>query len=107
MGILKISTLHLAFMSESSPPPNNAVPDIETRIIAQLLVYTTTKDAKNKIKKTKVPKVKELNFSVLHEGCVNFLNTMLSKHAQERFKVTEQRPYPFKYLYPPSKMCVA
>ena len=93
-------------MSESPPPPNNAVPDIETRIIAQLLVYTTTKDAKNKIKETKVPKVKELDFSVLREGYVDFLDTMLSKHAQERFKVTERRPYPFKYLYPPSKACV-
>ena len=76
-------------MSESPPPPNNAVPDIETRIIAQLLVYTTTKDAKNKIKETKVPKVKELDFSVLREGYLDFLDTMLSKHAQERFKVTE------------------
>jgi hypothetical protein len=94
-------------MSESSPPPNNAVPDIETRIIAQLLVYTTTKDVKNKIKETKVPKVKELDFLVLCEGYVDFLDTMLSKHAQERFKVTERRPYLFKYLYPPSKACVA
>ena len=94
-------------MSESSPPPNNAVPDIETRIIAQLLIYTTTKDVKNKIKETKVPKVKELDFLVLCEGYVDFLDTMLSKHAQERFKVTERRPYPFKYLYPPLKACVA
>lgn len=91
-------------MSES--PPHNAVPDIETRIIAQLFVYTTIKDARNKIKETKVPKVKELDFSVSREGYVDFLDTMLSKHAQERFKVTERRPYPFKYLYPPSKACV-
>jgi hypothetical protein len=70
-------------MSESSPPPNNAVPDNETRIVAQLLIYTTTRDAKNKIKETKVPKVKELDFSVSCEGYVNFLDTMLSKHAQE------------------------
>ncbi|KIM74279.1 hypothetical protein PILCRDRAFT_14542 [Piloderma croceum F 1598] len=35
---------------------------------------------------------------------MNFLETLLSKHSQERFKVMERRPYPFKYLYPPSKV---
>jgi hypothetical protein len=88
-----------------SQPPSDAPVDIETRIIAQLLVYSTAKDAKNRLKETKVPKVKELDFVISRDGYVNFLKTLLSKHSQERFKVTERRPYPFKYLYPPSKAC--
>jgi len=89
----------------SSPPVDPPV-NIETRIIAQLIVYSTTKDSKNKVKETKIPKVKELDFALSHDGYVDFLETILSKHSQDRFKVTKRRPYPFKYLYPPSKVYV-
>lgn len=89
-----------------SSPPVDPLVNTETRIIAQLIVYSTMKDSKNKVKETKIPKVKELDFVLSHNGYIDFLETIFSKHSQDRFKVTERRPYPFKYLYPPSKLYV-
>jgi hypothetical protein len=73
-----------------STPPVDPPVDVETRIIAQLFVYSTIKDSKNELKETKIPKVKELDFVLSRDGYVNFLETILSKHSQERFKVTER-----------------
>ena len=80
--------------------------DFETRIIAQFTFYITEKDKKGKIKEKKTAKVKELDFTLASDNYVDFLKTLLAKHLQDKYKVTERHPYSFKYLYPPSKGCV-
>jgi hypothetical protein len=77
--------------------------DFETRIIAQFTFYITEKDQKGKIKEKKTAKV---DFTLASENYVDFLETLLAKHSQDKYKVTERRPYSFKYLYPPSKGCI-
>jgi len=80
--------------------------DFETRIIAQFTFYITEKDKKGKIKEKKIAKVKELDFTLTSDNYVDFLETLLAKHSQDKYKVTERHPYSFKYLYPPSKAYV-
>jgi len=80
--------------------------DFETRIIAQFTFYITEKDKKGKIKEKKIAKVKELDFTLTSDNYVDFLETLLAKHSQDKYKVTERCPYSFKYLYPSSKVCI-
>ena len=50
--------------------------------------------------------MKELVFIFLDDNYVEFLQMLLAKHSQDKYKVTERRPYTFKYLHPPSKAYV-
>jgi hypothetical protein len=91
-------------MSESPEHQDDDLPEsFETRVIAQLAVYSTSKDAKGKVKESKTQKTKELVFMFSANNYVEFLQAVLAKHSQEKYKVTERRPYTFKYLHPPSK----
>jgi hypothetical protein len=96
-----------AFMLSESPPPDEIPIDFETRVIAQFTFYTTAKDKRGKVKETKTQKVKELDFTFTADNYVNFLGLLLAKHSQDKYKVTERRPYSFKYLHPPSKVYVS
>ena len=89
-------------MSDSEELPD----DFTTRIIVQLSVYSSAKDSKGKVKELKTTKIKELDYTLTLENYVEFLVTVLSKHTQDKYKVTERRPYAFKYLYPPLKAYV-
>jgi hypothetical protein len=58
------------------------------------------------LKELKTTKNKELDFKITTDNYIKFLETILSKHSQDKYKVMEWRPYAFKYLYPPSKAYV-
>jgi hypothetical protein len=89
-------------MSKSSE--HDDLPEgFETRVIAQLAVYLTSKDAKGKVKESKTQKTKELIFMFSANNYVEFLQVVLAKHSQEKYKVTERQPYMFKYFHLPSK----
>jgi len=64
------------------------------------------KDAKGKTKESKAQKTKELVFVFSENNYIEFLQVLLAKHSQEKYKATERQPYTFKYLHPPSKVCV-
>jgi hypothetical protein len=87
----------------SSPVPDDIPVEIEARVIAQFTFYTTAKDNKGKVKEKKAQKVKELVFTFTADNYVDFLELVLAKHSQDKYKVTERQPYAFKYLCPPSK----
>ena len=93
-------------MSESPEAPEELPENFETKVIAQLTVYSSQKDSKGKVKESKSQKTKELVFTFSADNYVEFLQMLLAKHSQDKYKVTERRPYTFKYLHPPSKACV-
>ena len=93
-------------MSESPEAPEELPENLETKVIAQLTVYSSQKDPKGKVKESKSQKTKELVFRFLDDKYIEFLQMLLAKHSQDKYKVTEKRPYTFKYLYPPSKVCM-
>jgi hypothetical protein len=80
--------------------PNDLPVDFKTRIIAQFTFYLTEKDKKGKIKEKKIAKVKKLDFPLASDNYVDFLETLLEKHSQDKYKVMERHSYSFKYLYP-------
>jgi hypothetical protein len=91
----------------SDAAPLDDIPDeFETRVIAQLAVYSTKKDGKGKPKETKSTKTKELDFTFTKENRIEFLRTILGKHSQDKYRITQRKAFAFKYLYPPSKACV-
>jgi len=93
-------------MSKTPEAPDELPETFEAKVIAQLTVYATQKDAKGKAKESKTQKTKELVFMFSDNNYVEFLQVLLAKHSQEKYKITERRPYTFKYIHPPSKACV-
>jgi hypothetical protein len=93
-------------MSQTPEAPDELPETFEAKVIAQLTVYSIQKDAKGKTKESKAQKTKELVFVFSENNYVEFLQVLLAKHSQEKYKATERRPYTFKYLHPPSKACV-
>ena len=93
-------------MSESPEAPEELPENFGTKVISQLTIYSSQKDSKCKVKESKSQKTKELAFIFLDDNYVEFLQMLLAKHLQDKFKVTERQPYTFKYLHPPSKAYV-
>jgi hypothetical protein len=78
-------------MSESPEHQDDELPEsFETRVIAQLVVYSTSKGAKGKVKESKAHKTKELVFIFSADNYIEFLQAVLAKHSQEKYKVTER-----------------
>jgi len=81
----------------------------ETRLIIQLTVYTSnraTSGSGKKKKKTesKAKKTKEVIFTLSTDNYLEFLRCLLIKHGlNTTYKVTEQKRFSFRYLYPASK----
>ena len=93
-------------MSESPEAPEELPKNFGTKVISQLTIYSSQKDSKGKVKESKSQKMKELVFIFLDNNYVEFLQMLLAKHLQDKYKVTERQPYTFKYLHPPSKAYV-
>ena len=78
-----------------------------TKLVIQLTVYTPKAIADSgKSKKTelKVKKTKEATFTLSSDNHLEFLQCLLTKHGQNSsYKVTEQKRFSFKYIYPVSK----
>ena len=74
----------------SSPVPDDIPVELEARVIAQFTFYTTVKDNKGKVKEKKAQKVKELVFTFTADNYVDFLELVLAKHSQDKYKVTER-----------------
>ncbi|KAH7903827.1 hypothetical protein BJ138DRAFT_1189019, partial [Hygrophoropsis aurantiaca] len=66
---------------------------------------TKSKAGKSKAKETKIPKSKEVEFTVIEvkTNYLDLLTTMLAKHGKDEYKVTDKKTYSFKYLAPPAK----
>ena len=84
-------------MSETPKAPEELPENFEAKVIAQLTVYSSQKDAKGKVKESKAQKTKELVFVFSEDNYVEFLQVLLAKHSQEKYKVTDRWPYTFKY----------
>ena len=83
----------------------------ETKLVIQLTFYTskaTAGSGKSKKKsESKAKKTKETTFNLSSNNHLEFLQCLLTKHGQNAtYKVTEQKSFSFKYLYPVSKAYV-
>jgi hypothetical protein len=82
----------------------------ETKLVIQLTIYTSKGSNKGKGKKKtelKAKKTKETTFTLSSDNHLDFLRCLLTKHGQNTsYKVTEQKRFSFKYLYPVSKAYV-
>ena len=78
-------------MSKSPEHQDDELPEsFKTRVITQLAVYSNSKGAKGKVKESKAQKTKELIFAFSADNYVEFLQAVLAKHSQEKYKVTER-----------------
>ena len=82
--------LFIITMSDSPEAPEELPENFETKVIAQLTVYSSQKDSKGKAKESKSQKMKELVFTFLGDNYVEFLQMLLAKHSQDKYKVTER-----------------
>ena len=57
-------------MSKSPEAPEELSENLETKVIAQLTVYSSQKDPKGKVKESKSQKTKELIFTFLDDKYV-------------------------------------
>ena len=87
-------------MSESPEAPEELPKNLETKVIAQLTVYSSQKDPKGKVKESKSQKTKELVFRFLDDKYIEFLQMLLAKHSQDKYKVTERWPFLCTHLDP-------
>ncbi|KAF8835758.1 hypothetical protein BDN67DRAFT_1015249 [Paxillus ammoniavirescens] len=55
-------------------------------------------------KETKSTKVKEVMITLTASNYLKLLMMMLAKHGKDTYKVTEKKPYSFKYLLPSAKV---
>ncbi|KAG9309093.1 hypothetical protein JVU11DRAFT_10976 [Chiua virens] len=83
------------------PSPTQDLED-EQAFSISLTVYLKVKKVlwgKSTSKEEKSVKTKELSFAIKpsNAGCVNFLMSMLQKHGQDDYMVTEKKHYPFQY----------
>ncbi|KIK80666.1 hypothetical protein PAXRUDRAFT_764893 [Paxillus rubicundulus Ve08.2h10] len=93
--------------SEGSEPDADMGSSFSVLLVVHLDTYTTTSvsnGGKNKTKETKSTKVKEVMITLTASNYLDLLTTMLAKHGKDTYKVTEKKPYSFKYLLPPAKV---
>ena len=69
-------------MSESPEAPEGLPKNFETKVIAQLTIYLSQEDSKSQ-------KMKELVFTFLDNNYVEFLQMLLAKHLQDKYKVMQ------------------
>ena len=74
-------------MSESPEAPEELPENFEAKVIAQLTIYLSQEDSKGKVKESKSQKMKELVFTFLDNNYVEFLQMLLAKHLQDKYKV--------------------
>ena len=74
-------------MSESPEVPEELPENFSTKVIAQLTIYLSQEDSKGKVKESKLQKMKELVFTFLDNNYVEFLQMLLAKHLQDKYKV--------------------
>ena len=77
-------------MSESPEAPEELPENFETKVILNLLFIQTRRSSKGKVKESKSQKMKELVFIFLDNNYVEFLQMLLAKHSQDKYKVTER-----------------
>ena len=66
-------------MSKSPEVPEELPENFETKVIAQLAVYSSQKDSKGKVKESKSQKTKELVFTFLDDNYVELLPMLSAK----------------------------
>ena len=73
--------------------------------IYTLLKKTATRGARRvaTAKEEKLVKVKELPFAINEANYIDFLTSLLEKHGQEQYKMSEKCCFPFKYVLLKSK----
>ena len=75
-------------MPESPEAPEELPENFETKVIAQLTIYLSQED-KGYSKRVKISKMKELVFTFLDNNYVEFLQMLLAKHLQDKYKVMQ------------------
>ncbi|KAF8548493.1 hypothetical protein OG21DRAFT_1526458 [Imleria badia] len=92
-----------------TPEPTQDEEKVHTFNVS-LTVYTLLKKAAYRgtrkvatVKEEKLVKVKELPFAINEDNYIDFLTSLLEKHGQEQYKVSEKCCFPFKYVLPKSK----
>ncbi|KAH0826292.1 hypothetical protein J3R83DRAFT_5769, partial [Lanmaoa asiatica] len=87
----------------SSPSPTR--PSEKPHSFAVVLtVYSASKrKSKTSVKEEKSTKTKELAFPIDESNYVNFLQSILEKHGQGHFKVSQKKSFPFKFVPPKAK----
>ena len=76
-------------MSESPEAPEELPENFSTKVIAQLTIYLSQEDSKGKVKESKSQKMKEIVFTFLDNNYVEFLQMLLAKHLQDKYKVMQ------------------
>jgi len=90
-------------MSLPSPPQDS---EDEHAFSVSLTVYSKIKKVtkgKTTSKEEKSIKTKELVFPINESNHLDFLRSILLKHGQKSYEVTEKKHYPFWYIPPKVK----
>ena len=89
----------------SSPSPTR--PSEKAHSFAVVLtVYVSKKNKSKTVKEEKSTKTKELVFRIDENNYIDFLQSILKKHGQGHFKVSEKKHFPFKFVPPKAKRSV-
>jgi hypothetical protein len=90
-------------MSVSREASEELESHFKTTLIASLTVYNSDQRSKYKSKAAnKSVKVKEIDFTITEDNCLQILTEILNGHSRERYGVTARWHYGFKYIYPSS-----
>ncbi|KAF8549056.1 hypothetical protein OG21DRAFT_1515596 [Imleria badia] len=68
--------------------------------VYSLLKKKTAKGRASTSKEEKSVKSKELQVSIDDSNYLDFLQSMLDKHGQDQYNVSEKKRFPFKYVSP-------
>jgi len=105
----------LSFMADSNPPSRSASPvhseseisfRVSTQVTYHIAVAATGKKAKPKDKKETKTKEFMHKFRATSESYLALLTAILSKHGQEKYKVSERRRFGIKILCSPARAYV-
>ncbi|KAN0091031.1 hypothetical protein V8E55_004597 [Tylopilus felleus] len=82
------------------PAQDERVHTFNVSLTVYTLLKKTTRGARKvtTVKEEKSVKVKELPFAINEDNYINFLTSLLEKHGQEQYKVSEKCCFPFKYV---------
>ena len=93
-----------------APSPSPTPTETFHTFAVSLYVYEVTKPKKTAKGKTEVSKeekkkeIKELKISLNNSNYLPFLQSLLKKHRQDQYKLSEKKQFAFKYALPKAKM---
>lgn len=85
-----------------SPPPGDDLQSFSISLTVYSKVKKTTR-GKTTSKEEKSTKMKELLFALDDSNYLEFLRSILLKHGQKNYQVSDRKHFPLKYIPPKTK----